>query len=71
MGENIENMINVLETDIDILKDKIKYNNLEGSLTNISNMKDIDEKKRILYILNCLKKNAEHYINKIEREDSK
>lgn len=32
-------------------------------------MKDIDEKKRILYILNCLKKNAEHYINKIESED--
>ena len=69
MGENIENMINVLETEIDILKDKIKYNNLEGSLTNISNMKDKDEKKRILYILNCLKKNAEHYINKIESED--
>lgn len=66
MGENIENMINVLETDIEILKDKIKYNNLEGSLTNISNMKEKEEKKRILYILNCLRKNAEHYIRKIE-----
>ena len=69
MGENIENMINVLETEIDILKDKIEYNNLEGSLTNISNMKDKVERKRILYMLNCLKKSAEHYINKIESEE--
>lgn len=66
MGENIENMINVLETDIEILKDKIKYNELKGEIRNIGKMKDKDEKKRIIYILDCLRKNAEHYIKKIE-----
>lgn len=66
MGENIENMINVLETDIEILKDKIKYNELKGEIRNIGKMKDKDEKKRIIYILDCLRKNAEHYIRKIE-----
>lgn len=66
MGENIENMINVLETDIEILKDKIKHNELKGEIRNIGKMKDKDEKKRIIYILDCLRKNAEHYIRKIE-----
>ena len=66
MGENIENMINVLETNIEILKDKIKYNELKGEIRNIGKMKDKDEKKRIIYILDCLRKNAEHYIRKIE-----
>lgn len=66
MGENIENMINVLETDIEILKDKIKNNELKGEIKNIGKMRDKDEKKRIVYILDCLRKNAEHYIRKIE-----
>ena len=67
MGETIESMINVLETQIEFLKDKVKYNNLDlqGSLEQFKNL-DKDEKQRLLYVLEHLKINAEHYINKIK-----
>ena len=63
MGETIESMINVLETQIEFLK----YNNLDlqGSLEQFKNL-DKDEKQRLLYVLEHLKINAEHYINKIK-----
>lgn len=68
MGETIESMINVLQTQVSILTDKIVYNNLHfsGNLDQIKDMKDKDEKERILYILEHLKINTEHYINKIK-----
>ena len=68
MGETIENMINVLESEIDFLKDKVKYNNLDlqGDLEQFKDMKDKDEYKRVLHILKALKINSEYYINKIK-----
>ena len=68
MGETIESMINVLESEIDFLKDKVKYNNLDlqGNLEQFKDMKDKDEYKRVLHILEALKINSEHYINKIK-----
>ena len=68
MGETIESMICVLESQVEFLKDKVKYNslNLQGNLEQFKDMKDKDEYKRVLYILEALKINAEHYINKIK-----
>lgn len=68
MGETIESMINVLKTKVDILEDKIIYNDIDfnGNLEQIKDMSDKEEKERILYILEYLKINAEHYINKIK-----
>lgn len=68
MGETIESMINALKTKVDILEDKIIYNDMDfnGNLEQIKDMSDKEEKERILYILEYLKINAEHYINKIK-----
>lgn len=68
MGETIESMINALKTKVDILEDKIIYNDTDfnGNLEQIKDMSDKEEKERILYILEYLKINAEHYINKIK-----
>lgn len=68
MGETIESMINGLKTKVDILEDKIIYNDIDfnGNLEQIKDMSDKEEKERILYILEYLKINAEHYINKIK-----
>ncbi len=68
MGETIESMINALKTKVDILEDKIIYNDIDfnGNLEQIKDMSDKEEKERILYILEYLKINAEHYINKIK-----
>ncbi len=68
MGETIESMICVLESQVEFLKDKVKYNNLDlqGNLEQFKDMKDKDEYKRVLHILEALKINAEHYINKIK-----
>ena len=67
MGETIESMINVLKSQIEFLKDKVKYNNLcsRGSLDQFKNL-DKEEKERVIYILGDIKINAEHYINKIK-----
>lgn len=50
MGENIENMINVLETDIEILKDKIKYNELKGGKSMLINkpLQEIMKKRNLI-----------------------
>lgn len=68
MGETIESMINALKTKVDILEDKIIYNDIDfnGNLEQIKDMSDKEEKERILYLLEYLKINAEHYINKIK-----
>lgn len=68
MGETIESMINVLQTKVTMLTDKVIYNNLHFSdnLDAIKNMKDKEEKERILYILEHFKIDVEHYINKIK-----
>lgn len=68
MVETIESMINVLESQIEFLKDKIKYNNLctRGNLEQFKNL-DKEERERVIYILRNIKINAEHYINKIEK----
>ena len=68
MGETIESMINGLKTKVDTLEDKIIYNDIDfnGNLEQIKDMSDKEEKERILYILEYLKINAEHYINKIK-----
>ena len=73
MGETIESMINALKTKVDILEDKIIYNDIDfnGNLEQIKDMSDKEEKERILYILEYLKINAEHYINKIKESDNK
>ena len=67
MGETIENMIQVLQTKVDFIKDKVKLNNLSlnGNLEQLKNL-DKDEKQRLLYVLEHLKINIEHYINKIK-----
>ncbi len=67
MGETIESMIQVLQTEVDFIKDKVKFNNLSlnGNLEQFKNL-DKDEKQRLLYVLEHLKINAEHYINKIK-----
>lgn len=68
MGETIESMINALKMKVDILEDKIIYNDIDfnGNLEQIKDMSDKEEKERILYILEYLKINAEYYINKIK-----
>lgn len=68
MGETIESMINALNTKIKILEDKMIYNNINfsGNLEQIKDMRDKEEKERILYILEYLKISSEHYINKIK-----
>lgn len=69
MGETIESMINVLQTQIEFLKDKVKYNDLclRGNLEQFKNL-DKEEKERVIYILGNIKINAEHYINKIKED---
>ncbi len=67
MGETIESMIQVLQTEVDFIKDKVKFNNLSlnGNLEQFKNL-DKEEKQRLLYVLEHLKINVEHYINKIK-----
>lgn len=67
MGETIESMIQVLQSGVDFIKYKIKFNDLclSGNLEQFKNL-DKDEKQRLLYCLEHLKINAEHYINKIK-----
>ena len=67
MGETIKSMIQVLQTEVDFIKYKVKFNNLSlnGNLEQFKNL-DKDEKQRLLYCLEHLKINAEHYINKIK-----
>lgn len=67
MGETIESMIQVLQTEVNFIKDKVKFHNLSlnGNLEQFKNL-DKDEKQRLLYVLEHLKINVEHYINKIK-----
>ena len=46
MGETIESMINALKTKVDILEDKIIYNDIDfnGNLEQIKDMSDKEEK---------------------------
>lgn len=70
MGETVESMINVLETKVMVLKDKIEGNNirLDGSLEQFKNLKDKDEKERFINLLEYMKIDVEHYINKMKEE---
>lgn len=70
MEENIETMLNILETKIEIIKDKIRWNNLclRGSINNLRDMKDKEKKQRIINCLIYLSNSAEHYAKYIKGE---
>ena len=47
MGETIESMINVLKSQIEFLKDKVKYNNL-CSRGSLDQFKNLDKEEKVL-----------------------